>query len=39
VHHGGRCRLENVSQHDRPFELINNLIFDGLLVMAEKRWG
>ena len=23
----------------RPFELINNLIFDGLLVMAEKRWG
>lgn len=23
----------------RPFKLINNLIFDGLLVMAEKRWG
>ena len=23
----------------RPFQLINNLIFDGLLVMAEKRWG
>ena len=23
----------------RPFTLINNLIFDGLLVMAQKRWG
>ena len=23
----------------RPFLLINNLIFDGLLVMAEKRWS
>ncbi|RGE46032.1 type III pantothenate kinase [Comamonas testosteroni] len=23
----------------RPFLLVNNLIFDGLLVMAEKRWS
>ena len=23
----------------RPFELVDNLIFDGLLVIASHRWG
>ena len=23
----------------RPFQLLDNLIFDGLLVMAQRRWG
>jgi type III pantothenate kinase len=39
LHHGRGRRLEDGSQHDAPFELLDNLIFDGLLVMAQRRWG
>jgi type III pantothenate kinase len=39
LHHGRGRRLEDGSQHDAPFQLMDNLIFDGLLVMAQRRWG
>jgi type III pantothenate kinase len=39
LHHDRRCRLEDGTQHVAQFELVDNLIFDGLLEMAARRFA
>jgi type III pantothenate kinase len=39
VFHDGWRRLENGPQHVAPFELVENLMFDGLLEMAQRRFS
>ena len=35
----GGAGWKMVPSMTRPFELVDNLIFEGLLVMAQRRWG
>ncbi len=35
----GGAGWKMVPSMTRPFELVDNLIFEGLLVMAQQRWG
>jgi hypothetical protein len=37
LHDDRRRRLENGAQHVAAFELVDNLIFDGLLQLAARR--
>jgi GTP cyclohydrolase FolE2 len=39
MHHDRRCGLENGTHMSREFELVDNLIFDGLLEMASRRFN